>query len=127
VLVERGPMTLNGLAAQLYLDKSTASRVVDTLEQKGYVRRALDRRDGRALRLEVTGKGSRLHSKIEDDLVDEMKALLKGVDPRVRGETIRLIARLAKEAVRRFSEKGILGDKRSDGQGKKGQRFGCQD
>ena len=39
-LVRRGPMTLNDLAAHLYLDKSTASRVVDALERKGYVARS---------------------------------------------------------------------------------------
>jgi DNA-binding MarR family transcriptional regulator len=127
VLVDYGPMTVNGLAAELYLDKSTASRTVDSLEEKGYVHRAVDRNDGRALKLEVTGKGSRLHSRIEDDLVDEMKALLKSVNPQVRQETICLIARLAEEAIQRFSEKGILGDKQSGGQGKKAQRFGCEE
>src|SRR3954452_12732269 len=34
-LVRRGSMTLNELAPCLYLDKSTASRVVDALERKG--------------------------------------------------------------------------------------------
>src|ERR1044071_10417005 len=38
-LVRRGGMTLNDLAAFLYIDKSTASRVVDALERKGYVAR----------------------------------------------------------------------------------------
>src|SRR3954462_6510043 len=38
-LARRGGMTLNDLAAQLYLDKSTASRVVDALERKGYMTR----------------------------------------------------------------------------------------
>ena len=33
-LVRRGGLTLNELAAHLYLDKSTASRVVDALERK---------------------------------------------------------------------------------------------
>src|SRR5262245_24559669 len=35
-LVRRGSMTLNDLAAHLYLDKSTASRVIDALERKGH-------------------------------------------------------------------------------------------
>ena len=33
-LVRRGPLTMNELAARLFLDKSTASRVVDALERK---------------------------------------------------------------------------------------------
>jgi DNA-binding MarR family transcriptional regulator len=108
-LVAHGPTTLNSLAAKLYLDKSTASRVVDSLEQKGYVRRAIDPEDARALKLEITSKGSKLHSKIENDLIDDMRTLLKDVDPQVRSETTRLVSRLAEKAKRRFSEKGILG------------------
>src|SRR5215471_11457095 len=38
-LLRRGPSGLNDLAAELYLDKSTTSRVVSTLERKGYVTR----------------------------------------------------------------------------------------
>jgi MarR family 2-MHQ and catechol resistance regulon transcriptional repressor len=106
-LVARGPMTLNGLAAELYLDKSTASRVVDTLEGKGYVRRNTDPGDGRALRLEVTPKGRKLHARIENDLVEEMRRLLTGFDPDVRQATTRLVARLAKVARARFSKAGI--------------------
>src|SRR3954453_4554187 len=47
-LVRRGGMTLNDLAAQLYLDKSTASRVVDALERKEYVTRLPHPEDRRA-------------------------------------------------------------------------------
>jgi hypothetical protein len=36
-LVKQGPLRLQALAEQMFLDKSTASRVVDTLERKGYV------------------------------------------------------------------------------------------
>src|SRR5262245_14728391 len=39
-LLRRGPSSLNELASELYLDKSTASRVVATLRRKGYVTRA---------------------------------------------------------------------------------------
>lgn len=106
-LVAHGPMALNGLAAELYLDKSTASRVVDSLERKGYVRRSADPDDGRALRLEVTGKGRDIHSRIENDLVEEMKKLLTDIDPDVRQATTRLVARLAKTAKERFSRSGI--------------------
>jgi MarR family 2-MHQ and catechol resistance regulon transcriptional repressor len=110
-LVAHGPMPLNGLAAELYLDKSTSSRVVDSLERKGYVRRAPDPSDGRALRLEVTGKGRDLHSRIENDLVEEMKNLLTEFDPDVRQATTRLVARLARMAKERFSKIGIRKEK----------------
>jgi DNA-binding MarR family transcriptional regulator len=110
-LVARGPMPLNGLASALYLDKSTASRVVDSLERKGYVRRTADPNDGRALRLEVTSKGREIHTRIENDLVDEVKKMLTDFDPDVRQATTRLVARLAKAAKARFSNSGIRKEK----------------
>src|SRR5918993_2381450 len=59
-LVRRDLATMNELAADLCLDKSTASRVVATLERKGYVARATHPRDRRAVLLTATGAGKRL-------------------------------------------------------------------
>ena len=65
-LLRRGPCGLNELAAELYLDKSTASRVVAALERKGYVSRAPHPEDGRAVVLTVTPAGRRLHDRIRE-------------------------------------------------------------
>ena len=96
-------MTLNKLAAEMFLDKSTASRVIDSLERKGYVSRKADPEDARALRLEVTKPGKELHSRIEEDLIEEKKELLADFDQDVRQATIRLISRLARAATIKFS------------------------
>ncbi len=104
-LIARGSMTLNELAAELYLDKSTASRVIDALEGKSYVRRATDPGDARALKLEVTDRGLDLHEKILRDLEEEMRMMISDLDPDVRQATIRLVARLARAASERFAEK----------------------
>ena len=105
-VITHGPMTLNGLAAELYLDKSTASRVVATLVKKGYVRRSTDPADARALNLEATRKGRNLHSKISEDLIEEMKTLVVDCDPGTRQALARLITRLASAASERFGQKG---------------------
>jgi DNA-binding MarR family transcriptional regulator len=110
-----GPMSLNSLASQLYLDKSTTSRVTDSLEKKGYIRRSVDANDARALRLEVTKSGRDLHARIIQDLVDEMKILIEDLDPDVRQATARLVARLAKAASERFSGGGVSGEEPGDG------------
>jgi DNA-binding MarR family transcriptional regulator len=102
-LIRGGAMTLNSLAQELFLDKSTASRVVDSLEKKSYVIRAADPKDSRALRIKITSPGRKLHARIEEDLVDGMKTLLEDIDPDVRQATTRLVARLAKAATARFS------------------------
>ena len=50
-LIRRGPSTLKALAAGLSLDKSTASRVVSTLQRKGYVGRTAHPVDARSMRI----------------------------------------------------------------------------
>lgn len=103
-MVAVGSTTLNKLAAALYLDKSTASRTVDSLVRLGYVRKTTDSEDARALSLQVTAKGRRLHRQIEQDLVEQMKLLLADFEPKVRQESARLLARLARAAKTRFTE-----------------------
>lgn len=103
-LISNKAMTAKELAAKLYLDKSTTSRAVDSLEKKGYIQRTLDPNDGRARILEVTEKGRELHARIEQDQVNEMKKLLEDFDPDVRHATIRLFSKLAQTATIRFSQ-----------------------
>ena len=97
-LIRRGPITLGEVAAELYLDKSTASRVVGTLERKRYVTRSPHPTDGRAVLLRPTAAGERLYERIRKDLVEEEKALLRDFEPRVRKAAAEIIARLARAA-----------------------------
>src|SRR6185295_202792 len=105
-LVRRGGMTLNDLAARLYLDKSTASRVIDSLERKGYVARTPHPSDRRAVLLEATAPGRDLYRRIEADILNEEKALLAGFDPEIRRAMTHLIARLARAAAERVETGG---------------------
>ncbi len=100
-LLRRGPSGLNELAAELYLDKSTTSRVVATLERKGYVTRASHPDDGRAVVLTVTSAGRRLHDRIRKDLVEEERKLLADFEPHVRKAAPQLLLRLARAAASR--------------------------
>lgn len=100
-LVRRGPCGLNELAAELYLDKSTASRVVAALERKGYVGRTPHPDDGRAVVLAISPAGRRLCGRIRTDLVAEARALLQDIEPEVRKGTARLLLRLARAAAER--------------------------
>jgi len=95
-LIRRGPLTLNELAQVLYLDKSTASRVVDGLERKGYATRAPHPDDRRALLLTATPSGRELYETIEADLVLEAQRLLADVEPEVRRSMTLLLGRLAR-------------------------------
>jgi len=101
-LVENGPMRLNGLAARLFLDKSTASRVVRTLVRKGYVERRHEAADRRATRLTVTSSGTRLCTRIHEDLVEQQRQLLEDLEPEVRSGVILVLRRLAPAADAKF-------------------------
>jgi len=100
-LLRRGPSGLNEVAAELYLDKSTASRVIAALERKRYVTRASHPEDGRAIVLTVTPAGRRLHDRIRRDLIAEARQLLEDFEPEVREGAARLILGLARSAAAR--------------------------
>ncbi|HEY8470061.1 MAG TPA: MarR family transcriptional regulator [Longimicrobiales bacterium] len=105
-LVQRGPLTLNDLAAHLYLDKSTASRIVDGLERKGLARRSAHPADGRAVLLSATRAGTRLRERIRDELLADQMRLLADFEPEVRRAMAQLIGRLASAAAARVEAGG---------------------
>lgn len=105
-LVVNGPLTLNDLSATLYVDKSTASRVVDGLQRKGYVQRNRNPSDGRSILLGVTPAGEELCRGIREDLLEDCKRLLADFEPEVRVALTRLIHRLAEAAAARVETAG---------------------
>jgi MarR family 2-MHQ and catechol resistance regulon transcriptional repressor len=102
-LVRRGPSTLNALAAELCLDKSTASRVVATLQRKRYVGRAVHPGDARAILLDVTPAGRRLHDRIRADRLAERTEILAGFSPEVREGVTDVMRRVADATRRRMT------------------------
>jgi DNA-binding MarR family transcriptional regulator len=102
-LIRTGPLRLDALSRELYLDKSSTSRLVDQLETKGYLVRGKDQDDGRAIQLEVTEAGRALYTRIERGLVEQQKQLVADFDPEVRRAASELIATLARAAGVRFA------------------------
>jgi DNA-binding MarR family transcriptional regulator len=100
-LLRRGPSTLNALAGELQLDKSTASRVIATLQRKGYVGRAVHPGDARAVLLDATPAGRRLHERIRSERIAERTELLSSFPPEVREGMADVMRRLADAARRR--------------------------
>ena len=97
-MVVRGELTLNELARELYLDKSTASRVVDALVAKGYAERRPHPDDGRALRLTPTRSGRRLYETIDAELLGEVRGVVAGFSPAVRQSMGEMLHRLVRAA-----------------------------
>jgi DNA-binding MarR family transcriptional regulator len=63
---------------------STASRMIDILDQKGLLRRSPDRQDASSLKLEATEKGRENFEQIEAKSIERMKLLLGNADPDCR-------------------------------------------
>ena len=101
-----GPLTLNELAAALYLEKSTTSRIVDGLERKGYVERQAHPDDGRRILLDLTAPGARLIERVEEDLVREETSLLAHFSPEERRTITRGVQLLAGAAAARVDTAG---------------------
>lgn len=102
VLVGQGVMRSQALAAELMLDKSTTTRVVDALVRKGYVERRTDADDARALALSVTTTGRALFERINDDLIRQQTELVADLEPQMRAAAIEVLRRLVRAAQRRF-------------------------
>lgn len=97
-LVQGGELTLNKLAAELYLDKSTASRVVDALEAKGYATRRTNPASRRSVLVGATPAGQGLHARIERDMLHAEQRLLEDFSPAVRARMTGLLQALAQAA-----------------------------
>jgi DNA-binding MarR family transcriptional regulator len=101
-VIQKGPMRLQALAQELLLDKSTTSRVIETLVRKNYVTRLPDPEDSRAVLIQATAAGRRLSEKIHEELIAEQKEMIADLDPEVRTAATALLQRLAGAAARRM-------------------------
>jgi MarR family transcriptional regulator, 2-MHQ and catechol-resistance regulon repressor len=98
ILIRRGALTLNELAEEMKLDKSTLSRVVGLLETRRALKRTANPADGRSILLEATPSGVRLYERIEADIVAENERVLAGFSPESRRQLIVLIDALVQAA-----------------------------
>jgi DNA-binding MarR family transcriptional regulator len=108
-LVERGVLRSQALAEALRLDKSTTTRVVDSLVRKGYVERSSDEDDRRAVALKVTPRGRGLYERINRELVEQQVELLGDLDPGVWAGATEVLNRLARAAEARFGSQARQG------------------
>ena len=96
-VVEAGALATNQLAACLFVDKSTASRVADALVDKEYLTRHAHAGDGRAMHLLSNGRGEALCAAIRADEERDYATLLEELTPGARGELCRMIEQLVAE------------------------------
>lgn len=95
-LVKKGALRLQVLAEEMFLDKSTASRVVDTLERKGYVSCVEDDEDRRAVRIQATDAGRELYEKIRADLIAEERGMIENLSAEARQGALSLLRQITR-------------------------------
>jgi MarR family 2-MHQ and catechol resistance regulon transcriptional repressor len=87
-LAEEDSLTMGELTAKLCLKISSATRVVDPMVERGWVRRIDDPNDRRICRVQATAKGRQLMAKVKSDLVHEHEHVLRNVPPESREAVI---------------------------------------
>lgn len=104
-----GALTLNDLAESLYIEKSTASRLIDGLEAKGYLSRERATADRRRLEIRITRSGERLAARIEEDMIRTESSVLECFTPEEQAAIARALARLGEAAAARVTFEGGVG------------------
>jgi DNA-binding MarR family transcriptional regulator len=105
-VVRSGGLGVNDLAGELFLDKSTVSRVVKGLEEKGLVGRRTHPEDGRAVILVATAQGERLYARIEGEILEQEAEILAEMSPEARRGLTRALRSLGRAAAARVDTSG---------------------
>lgn len=93
VAVWHGRTTCADVARELAYDKGATTRLMDTLEAKGWLERDRDRDDRRQINLRLTAEGERVALLCRDHVIDCWNGLLDDWQPE---EVTRLIAMLGR-------------------------------
>jgi DNA-binding MarR family transcriptional regulator len=80
-LSAEAPMSQQALAEQLHLEKSTVSRLIKHLEQRGWVKRVRDLHDTRMFRLQLSDAGHKQASRLIKSLAERHQRLLAALKP----------------------------------------------
>ena len=103
------PLSLNQLAREANLDKSQASRSVAELIERGLLSRAVDRLDGRGIKLGLTALGRGLYRRVFPQAVARNELLLAALTAAERRALQRILDKLTERA------QALWADERSRG------------
>lgn len=96
-LNQSGPMTASQVARTLSVKRPIGSRLLNSLEAKGLLRRRADKKDSRTVHVDITPAGKRLVERIEKHLRTEMRRFLGDIDRRELAIYIKVLGLLAQK------------------------------
>ncbi len=80
-LSDEAPLSQQALADRLHLEKSTVSRLVRNLEQRGWVKRERDQQDSRIFQLDLSEAGREAAAELTHRLAERHERLLAALKP----------------------------------------------
>src|SRR5260370_13304094 len=80
-LSAEAPMSQQVLAEQLHLERSTVSRLIKHVEQRGWVKRVRDLHDTRMFRLQLSAEGHQAAARLAKSLAERHQRLLAALKP----------------------------------------------
>lgn len=86
-----GPRRVGELAADLGVNQSNASRLVDRLAGLGLLERVRDRDDGRASLVELTVRGRRVLDAVTRRRLEELRTVVAAMSPAHRAEAVAVL------------------------------------
>lgn len=98
------PLSLKELASRAGLDKSSASRIVSVLTERGLVASERNDADGRGVMLSLTGKGLALYQEAFSDAVARNERLLAPLRKEQRVQLIEMLGALNVSARRALED-----------------------
>ena len=90
---------MQDIAKDLGFTKGGATRVVNRLEKKGYIRRQRSPEDGRVCCVDVTPQGSMLVKTVSQDKEEHIKLIMSRIDPAMQ-DIIKTALRSFVQAIR---------------------------
>lgn len=93
-----GPATPSGLADRLVLARSTVSRLLDNLAQKGWTLRRPDPGDGRSSQVLLSASGRRMAERVLSSRHERLSRLMANIEQSARADVVRALRLLAEAA-----------------------------
>jgi len=93
-LDRNGPLSMGALAAQLHVEISTMTRIVDYLVKNKLATRVTGPNDRRVCQVKISAKGRSLVATIREQLIDEHEQVLRAVPAESREAVITAMANL---------------------------------
>lgn len=79
-IIHNNKCKTSDIAEVLCVSKPDATRIVDTLVNKGFIERAKDEKDRRVIRLKITPEGKKIFENIKKELIFNFSGILKKMD-----------------------------------------------